>query len=143
MRKNYNKKEIKKLVEKHPYIKEFISKKTLVVDDNDKIIIDNKPLLIRIKEEWIPTLELIKIKKDLLPKIIVDKGTPPYIAKGADLMRPGIKECEEFKEGAIVTIIEETYQYPIAIGRALKSSEEIMKEEKGKMVEVIINLRTE
>jgi len=142
MRKTYSKKEIKKFLEKHPYAKEFMNKKSQVVEEDDKLFVEGDVCFRKYEDEWIPSLELLR-KKKILPAVTVDKGTPPYIAKGADLMRPGIVSCEEFEEGALVVIIDETHHYPLATGKALYSSKEIMEKHEGKMVKIIHNLRTE
>lgn len=75
---------------------------------------------------------------DRMPSVIVDMGAVPHIANGADVMRPGIVALEgEFCEGGLVVVRDERYRKPIAIGKALKGSEDMLRAERGK---VVINL---
>ena len=139
MRKQYSKKEIKAFLQQHPYAEEFTDKKSQVVEEDDTLNIDGKVAFRKHQRGWIPSLELLKERK-ILPEIVVDKGTPPYIAKGADLMRPGIISCEEFEEGAVVAIVDETHHFPLATGEAMFSSADIMAKDGGKVVRILHNL---
>ena len=57
-----------------------------------------------------------------------------FIANGADVMRPGIKEFDNFKKNQIIIIVDETHQKPLAIGEALVSSEEMKSLDSGKVI---------
>ena len=85
----------------------------------------------------VPSLSMI-IKKNFLKTVTINMGAVPFIAKGADLMRPGIVEmCEDIVEGSIVAIIDEKNKKPIAIGQSLFTTDEIDDLDTGK---VILNL---
>ena len=71
------------------------------------------------------------------PMVVIDMQAVPFIAKGADLMRPGITELPEFQKDAIVSIVDMQHKKVIALGIALFSSEEIKALEKGKVIKVI------
>jgi len=143
MRKTFSKKEIKQFIELHPKAESFMDKKSQVVQEDEKLFL-NGELVYRLYEDaWVPALELLRKEKSLLPKIVVDKGTPPFIAKGADLMRPGVVSCEDFKAEEIIVIVDETHNFPLATGKPLYDSETLMGQEQGKVVQIIHNLKTE
>jgi PUA-domain protein len=82
----------------------------------------------------LPALKLL-IKQNFLKKIIINMGAVPFIAKGADLMRPGIVGVDVgVKQGEIVVIMDERNMRPIAVGETLFSKEEMEGLEAGKMV---------
>lgn len=142
MRKTYSKKEIKQFLSSHSYAEELMDKKSSVIEENNSLFVDKKPFFRKYEDSWIPSLELLQEKLNILPKVIVDKGTPPFIAKGADLMRPGIVSCEEFEKDSLVVIIDEVHNFPIATGKSLFSSNEIMTSKEGKMIKIIFNLQS-
>ena len=61
----------------------------------------------------------------------------PFIIKGADIMRPGIKELDEFEKNEIIVIVDETHQKPLAIGISMFSRSEIKEMDKGKVIKNI------
>ena len=65
-------------------------------------------------------------------------GAVPFISKGADVMRPGIKEVggQIEKDGPVI-IIDEKYGKPIAVGIAMYSSEEISSMKEGKVIKTL------
>jgi PUA domain protein len=70
-----------------------------------------------------------------VPSVIIDMGAIPFVCNGADLMSPGIVEIRGFfMENEIVVIRDITHEKSIAVGRALKSSEDIKKIKKGKVI---------
>lgn len=142
MRKTWSKKDIKQFLEKYPYANEFMDKKTTVIEEDGKLTVAGELFFRTHEKEWIPSLTLLQ-KQKILPFVKVDKGTPPFIAKGADLMRPGVVKCEKFEKGALVVIIDEVHNFPLATGRTLYDSEELMNQQQGKVVEIIHNLKTE
>ena len=130
MRKQYSKKDIKELINEFPYLEKIISKKSNVVEDGGIIRSDDEPVLIHKK---IPHLKML-LKQIVLPKITVDMGAVKFVVSGADVMRPGITRIEEFKEEDLVVIVDENHGKPLAVGKALLSSEEMKNQKKGKSV---------
>ena len=62
----------------------------------------------------------------------------PYMIKGADVMRPGIKEIDEqIRKDEIVAIVDEKNKKAIAVGIALFDSEEMRQMVKGKVLKNI------
>lgn len=141
MRKQFSKKEIKEFLEKHPKASEFMTKKSKVIQEDNNLFVEGKPLYKRHEDMWIPSLTLLQ-KQNILPNIVVDKGTPPFIAKGADLMRPGVVSVDEFEKDSIVTLRDQTHNFPLATGKALCSSQDMIDLDKGKVVKIIHNLNS-
>lgn len=101
------------------------------------ILQDKKPVSFKQGEIWLPTLQTLLEKNTNIASVYIDFGAIPFITKGADLMKAGIKKLDRFEKGSFVVIRDEKHNKPLAIGEALFSSDEIAKMEKGK---VILNL---
>lgn len=128
-------KEINKQVEQRFAISEFFDKKDKVeLIDEQIITLNDESSFFYHENKPIPTLKLI-IKNNFLKKVVVDMPAVPFMVKGADVMRPGITELEEFNKGDYVVVVDEKHSKPLAIGQALFSSEEIKEMEKGKVIE--------
>ncbi|MBI5065362.1 DUF1947 domain-containing protein [Candidatus Woesearchaeota archaeon] len=140
MRKNLSKSEIKDLNQKLKELyglEEFFDKKAVVILSDDKIIIENDVMFFTREDKLIPTLKQL-LKNNFLKKIAVDMGAVPFIIKGADIMRKGIKEiADNIKEGEIVAVIDEKHHKPLAVGIALFNSEGIKLQTEGKSVKNI------
>jgi len=68
----------------------------------------------------------------------VDMGAVKFMAKGADVMSPGITEADPMvKEGDLVIIIDENHRKPLAIGRSLISGLEMVQNREGKAVKTL------
>ncbi|RME79017.1 MAG: RNA-binding protein, partial [Methanobacteriota archaeon] len=125
-------KERKELQRKAPWIKgKRIAKKESL------LYVDGKLLAFLRDGEVIPSLVAVMEKIVALPKVVVDVGAIRYIASGADVMRPGIVELDDFDEGSIVAVVDERHGKELAIGKALKSSEEIKKASAGKVIKTL------
>ena len=104
---------------------------------NDAQIITGKGLkILKINEEYLPFLSETEILKKF-PSVEVDMGAVKFMCKGANLMRPGIKKFTEFEEGKLVCIVEETHHKFLAVGKAMVSSIELEKMEKGEVIQNI------
>ena len=104
---------------------------------NDAQIITGKGLkILKINEEYLPFLSETEILKKF-PSVEVDMGAVKFMCKGANLMRPGIKKFTEFEEGKLVCIVEETHHKFLAVGKAMVSSAELEKMEKGEVIQNI------
>ncbi|MBW2982840.1 RNA-binding protein [Candidatus Woesearchaeota archaeon] len=142
MRKRFSKRDIRDFLQAHPYAELFVSKKSDVVQEDHKLFVDGKVRFRRHGERWIPSLELLR-EQEVLPKVVVDKGAPPFILKGADLMRPGVVECDEFSKGDVVVVVDEVHGYPLATGEALLSSGELLEKDEGKVIKILHNLKSD
>ena len=72
---------------------------------------------------------------DRLPNVVVDMGAIPYVCNGADVMAPGITDMDSFEAGDLVVVRDATHGKALAIGRALKGSQDIEANRKGKVIE--------
>ncbi|MDM7274670.1 MAG: DUF1947 domain-containing protein [Thermoprotei archaeon] len=106
-------------------------------------IFDGVPSLFRVSGRLVPTLRLLAFKGyEWLPHIYIDRGATRAVARGADLMLPGVRGVVgEFKPGDIVVAVDEEAKTPVMVGEALIDSravsESIGKSVKGKAVKSI------
>ena len=69
---------------------------------------------------------------------IFDMGAIPYVGAGADVMRPGIRSCDDgILAGDVVAVVDEKFGRPLAVGEALLASEELRAAAKGRMVHTL------
>ncbi len=138
-RQHLSNKEIKQLNQQlleFYHLDNFLNKKDkieLIEDEHRLVVVNNEFHFFYLQEKPIPTLKLI-IKNNFLPKVIIDMPAVKFIANGADVMRPGIKEIDNIKKDQIIVIVDETHQKPLAIGEALFSSEEMKNLDSGKVI---------
>ena len=89
--------------------------------------------ILKINDEYLPFLsEIDTLKK--FPNVMVDMGAIKFMCKGANVMRPGIKNFSEFEKDKIVCIIEESQQKFLAVGKSVVSSSDLDKIEKGEVI---------
>ncbi len=75
---------------------------------------------------------------DRIPALVVDMGAVPHIARGADVMRPGVRNVRgSFKEDEIVVVRDERNLKPLSICIALEGSERLREIEKGRVAKNI------
>ncbi|MEM1873676.1 MAG: DUF1947 domain-containing protein [Acidilobaceae archaeon] len=109
---------------------EFEVAEIAVFQDFEIYLVDGKPVLARVSGELIPLLNLlVKLREPArVPVVYVDRGAAKALARGADLMAPGVRGVEgEFSEGAIVVVADEETKAPVMVGRALVSSEDLKR----------------
>ncbi len=136
MNKKLSKSEIKELNEKLSVYNFNFSKKDNVEKQDNLLLLNKTPLFFYHENKLVPTLKLL-LEQKLLKKVKIDMPAVPFIIKGADIMRPGIKEIETFQKNDFVMIIDETNKKPIAVGIALFSSEELNMMDKGRVIKNI------
>jgi PUA-domain protein len=102
------------------------------------ILINDEPLIMILDNEPIPTLKGA-LKMEIENRyVVVDMGAVKFMAKGADVMSPGITEADpNIKEGELVVVLDETHRKPLAIGRSLISGKEMVENHKGKAVKTL------
>jgi predicted RNA-binding protein (TIGR00451 family) len=111
-----------------------------IVGEDFRVYVIGDYVLAEIREIIFPTLheEHNRELLERLPALVVDMGAIPHIARGADIMRPGVRGFRgSFGEGDLLIIRDERNLRPIAVSRALKSIEECRVMEKGKIAENI------
>lgn len=70
--------------------------------------------------------------------VTVDMGAVPFVTNGADVMGPGIVDADPgISEGDMVWIRDIKNGAPLAIGRSLRASEELMSKAGGKAIKTI------
>jgi PUA domain protein len=101
---------------------------------NDAQIITGQGIkILKIDNDYLPFLsETETLEK--FPNVTVDMGAVKFMCKGANLMRPGIKKFTEFEKDKLVCIIEESQHKFLAVGKAMVSSSELEKMEKGEVI---------
>ena len=118
-----------------------VDKKDIVDLIDDKFLrINNEIRYFDFEKKWVPTLKYIYSKPSSIEmkKVVVDMGAIKFVTNGADIMRPGVRKFDEgIEKGEIIQILEETHNKTIALGKALGKSEEMRKQEKGKIIENI------
>jgi len=92
------KKKLKKLINELGIYSTLINSKSKVEilesDPYDIILIDGQPLAMNIENTYFPTLKGA-LKLDITEKYaVVDMGAIKFVAKGADIMSPGITEAD-------------------------------------------------
>ena len=101
---------------------------------NDAQIITGEGIkILKIDDDYLPFLsETETLEK--FPNVTVDMGAVKFMCKGANLMRPGIKKFTEFEKDKLVCIVEESQHKFLAVGKAMVSSSELEKMEKGEVI---------
>ncbi|MCK4670686.1 MAG: DUF1947 domain-containing protein [Nanoarchaeota archaeon] len=132
-------KQLNKVLEENFNLSSFFSKKDAVERKNNVIYKNKEPLFFDFEGRIVPTLKFIlKLEaenKNFLKKIVVDMPAVPFMAKGADVMRPGIAEFDDdIKENEIIVIVDEKNKKPLAIGISTLSSEQLKETDKGNVV---------
>lgn len=97
------------------------------------LILDSIPALIIFQDGKIIPHLLGLGRITTCPVVVVDKGAVEHVAKGADVMIPGVIKHSEFRKGDPVAVVSEEY-IAIATGIALQDSDSISREGKGKIV---------
>jgi PUA domain protein len=95
-------------------------------------ILDDKIELIKNEELIFPFLGGSIVER--LPSVIVDMGAIRFVCNGADIMAPGITKLDYFSKEDVVVIRDNTHGKALAVGVALKFSEEINSLKKGKVI---------
>ena len=131
--------EINKEIKKQFNIENFFSKKDKVElqEEEEKIILKDSEAYFFYKDSMlIPTIRLL-LKQNILKTATIDMPAVRFIAAGADIMRPGIKAMDDFKENSLVAVVDEENRKPLAVGIALFSSEAMKALSSGKAIKSI------
>ncbi|NNM02297.1 MAG: RNA-binding protein [Nitrosopumilus sp.] len=104
--------------------------------DDAQIITGDGIKILKVNEDYLPFLSETKML-ERFPSVMVDMGAVKFMCKGANVMRPGIKKFTEFEKDQLVCIIEESQHKFLAVGKAMVSSSELEKMEKGEVIKNI------
>jgi PUA domain protein len=144
IRKRYHlkKKKIKEVKEQLKDYSTLIPSEAIVeiIKSNlpDIVLVNGEPLVMFVDDEAFPTLKGA-LKADIKTKyVVVDMGAVKFMAKGADVMSPGITEADPLvKEGDLVIIIDENHRKPLAVGRSLIPGPEMVEKTEGKAIKTL------
>ncbi len=99
------------------------------------VFIENKPYFMFYNDRIVFTLIGLYKYKPNNKLVVIDMGAVKFVAKGADVMSPGIVDADKnIQPDDIVWICDEKNKKPLALGVAKISGEEMIKKEKGKAV---------
>ena len=118
---------------------EFPKMKNLKVHqilDDAQIITGDGIKILKVEDDYLPFLSETEMLEKF-PAVTVDMGAVKFMCKGANLMRPGIKEFGEFEKDKLVCIVEESQHKFLAVGKSLVSSSELENMEKGEVIKNI------
>ena len=119
------------------YLKSVKHIQALKVEDTEVFFVAGNPWILRTKSRLFPSLKFYAVLS-ALPRVIIDMGAIPYVANGAPIMRPGIRQIEgDFKKDDLIAIQDEKYRKVIALGIAETDSEIMRSMTKGRVIENI------
>ena len=142
-RHHLKKKELKKVLEELKdnfgvEIPKKVKGEVLVVDNYEVILIDGEPALFKVEDKLYPTLHCIMKYNIERGKVVVDMGAVRFLARGADVMAPGIVDADEsIKEGDVVFAVDETHNKPLIVGRALMDGIRMKNSDKGRAIKTL------
>ena len=104
--------------------------------DDAQIITGSGIKILKVDDDYLPFLSETEMLEKF-PTVTVDMGAVKFMCKGANLMRPGIKEFTEFEKDKLVCIIEESQHKFLAVGKSMVSSSELENMDKGEVIKNI------
>ena len=101
-------------------------------------LVDRKPLLMK-RDGWVfPTVRGAIERPFPERTIAVDMGAVPFVAKGADVMRPGVVSVtDDVRKGSPAVVVDERHRKALAIVVALLDGPAIRAEVKGKVAKTV------
>ena len=111
---------------------------TGIYDGVEIIFVDEKPCFMNLNDDIIFNIHGILKFKPRNKFVVVDMGAVKFVTSGADVMAPGIIDADEdIIIDDQVWIYDELHHKPLAVGIALMSGSDMVKEKKGKSVKII------
>jgi PUA domain protein len=104
--------------------------------DDAQIITGKGIKILKVEDDYLPFLSETEMLEKF-PAVTVDMGAVKFMCKGANLMRPGIKEFTEFEKDKLVCIVEESQHKFLAVGKSMVSSSELENMNKGEVIKNI------
>ena len=119
---------------------QFTGKKLEIAEsdeEQDFILVNGEPLLFAVDDTYFPTIRGALKMRPKKKRVIVDMGAVKFVAKGADIMSPGIVDVDTgIRRDDLVIVCDEVHGKPLAIGRALVNADAMMGN-RGKAVKSI------
>ena len=98
-------------------------------------LVDKEPFLLEKDGILFPSLRGALARPFPERRVVVDMGAVSFVVNGADIMRPGIKEVSpDVKAGRPGQSVDERHGKPLALGVALFDADDLLAQEKGKVV---------
>lgn len=114
-----------------------VSRQDRFESEGSIILVNGSPMFFECLGRIFPTLHLLHSGISL-KRVTVDMGAVPFVAKGADIMRPGIVSIDNsIGKDEPVCIVDERHGKPLAVGIALFSGAEIMAMSSGRAIKNI------
>lgn len=104
--------------------------------DDAQIITGKGIKILKVEGDYLPFLTETEMLEKF-PSVTVDMGAVKFMCKGANLMRPGIKEFTEFEKDKLVCIVEESQHKFLAVGKSIIASSELENMDKGEVIKNI------
>jgi PUA domain protein len=102
------------------------------------ILIENEPCFMIYENKIVFTIHGLNKYKPKENYVIIDMGAIKFITSGADVMAPGIIDADKkINKNDQVWICDENYHKPLAVGIAIISGEQMIKEKKGRAIKTI------
>lgn len=96
-------------------------------EDQSFILVNGEPLLFSVCDTVFPTIRGALRMKSKKKRVVVDMGAVKFVAKGADIMSPGIVDVDtSIRKGDLVIVCDEVHGKPLAIGKALVNADAMM-----------------
>ncbi|HID47319.1 MAG TPA: DUF1947 domain-containing protein [Methanothermococcus okinawensis] len=142
-RHHLKKKELKKILEELKNIlgveiPRKVKGEVIEVDKYQVILIDGEPTLFKLEDRLYPTLHCLMKYNVERGRVVVDIGAVRFLARGADVMAPGIVDADEgIKEGDVVFAVDETHNKPLIVGRALMDGITMKNSTRGRAIKTL------
>ncbi len=109
-----------------------------VIDDKRFVFIDDEPCFVYIDSKLVFTLFGLNRFQPKNRYVVVDMGAVKFVTNGADVMSPGIVDCDEdiLKDDQI-WICDERNKKPLAVGFALIDGIDMKNKNEGRACETI------
>lgn len=102
------------------------------------IFVDGEPCFMFHEDKIIFTLFGLNKYRPKQNFVVVDMGAIKFVTNGADIMVPGIVDADEnIVENDQVWICDEKHRKPLAVGIAVMTGEQMIKEKQGKAIKTI------
>jgi PUA domain protein len=112
--------------------------RVILEDKRELLLVEGQAWLVRQPELLLPALPALLDHAIELPKVVVDTGAVPHVAKGADVMAPGIVEVDpNLAQGDLVVIVDQKNRTPIAVGRMLTDGANVEQMGKGRAIHTL------
>ena len=108
--------------------------KVYEIERDKRLLFANEMVAVQVRGTIVPFLGTPQ-EFQHFPSVTIDTGAIKFVCNGAKVLRPGIMNFDSFKNGDIVVVKEQDHGKTLAVGVALKSSEEAKAMSKGYIID--------